>query len=453
MYHFESNIHKIKFLVSDNIAMILSIFLLSLFINYQYFYHHLFDLSILILIMNANALISAEYSGIMNRGYLVQFVKTIKFVLRVLFSFLAYLFLFGKIQFLPVGLFIKYFFILIFVMYLFRIGISKCFRLATLKNIIILSNINLVDEFEKNLDSTYHTVAYVSDTKQLEHNGKPVLNSLEKIRNFVTVNQIDEIFVNILSYKDFPEELSYFNVLSKPININITTLLNKYSVNSFVKRQNNLLLLTSAIKIYSTKQLILKRILDIIIAIFGCILAIIVGIIIYPIVKKQAPGPLLFKQKRIGVNGKVFYMYKFRSMYVDAEERKKDLMNLNELNSDLMFKLENDPRIFPFGNKMRRTSLDELPQFFNVLMGDMSVVGTRPPTVDEYAKYELHHFKRLNTKPGITGLWQISGRSNILDFEDVIELDLQYIENWRLTDDIKIILKTFVVVLKKEGSK
>ncbi|MCI6871841.1 sugar transferase, partial [Streptococcus hyointestinalis] len=161
----------------------------------------------------------------------------------------------------------------------------------------------------------------------------------------------------------------------------------------------------------------------------------------------------IFKQKRVGKNGKVFEIYKFRSMYLDAEERKKELMAQNELTSDLMFKMDNDPRIFPFGQKMRNWSLDELPQFINVLKGDMSLIGTRPPTLNEYEKYELHHFKRLAMKPGITGMWQVSGRSNITDFEEVVALDLSYIKNWSVWLDIKIFLKTIKVVLVKEGSK
>lgn len=118
-----------------------------------------------------------------------------------------------------------------------------------------------------------------------------------------------------------------------------------------------------------------------------------------------------------------------------------------------MFKMEDDPRIFPFGHKLRDWSLDELPQFINVLKGEMSVVGTRPPTLDEYHHYELHHFKRLTTKPGITGLWQVSGRSDITDFEEVVALDMKYIQNWSISEDIKIIAKTFGVVLKREGSR
>lgn len=211
--------------------------------------------------------------------------------------------------------------------------------------------------------------------------------------------------------------------------------------------------LTSSLNHIHYRSLLFKRLCDIVFSLIGLVLTGLVAIIIYPVVQMQSKGPLIFKQKRVGKNGKVFEIYKFRSMYLDAEERKKELMAQNELTSDLMFKMDNDPRIFPFGQKMRNWSLDELPQFINVLKGDMSLIGTRPPTLNEYEKYELHHFKRLAMKPGITGMWQVSGRSNITDFEEVVALDLSYIKNWSVWLDIKIFLKTIKVVLVKEGSK
>ncbi|WP_448167610.1 sugar transferase [Streptococcus hyointestinalis] len=211
--------------------------------------------------------------------------------------------------------------------------------------------------------------------------------------------------------------------------------------------------LTSSLNHIHYRSLLFKRLCDIVFSLIGLVLTGLVAIIIYPIVRMQSKGPLIFKQKRVGKNGKVFEIFKFRSMYLDAEERKKELMAQNELTSDLMFKMDNDPRIFPFGQKMRNWSLDELPQFINVLKGDMSLIGTRPPTLNEYEKYELHHFKRLAMKPGITGMWQVSGRSNITDFEEVVALDLSYIKNWSVWLDIKIFLKTIKVVLVKEGSK
>ena len=184
----------------------------------------------------------------------------------------------------------------------------------------------------------------------------------------------------------------------------------------------------------------------------GCIISIpIIAITAIPL-KLESPGPLFFKQKRVGRNGRVFYIHKLRSMYMDAEERKKELMAQNEMNG-LMFKMQDDPRITKVGKFIRKTSIDELPQFFDVLRGDMSLVGTRPPTLDEYKQYESHHKRRLSMKPGITGLWQVSGRSDIEDFEDVVKLDVEYIDNWSLWGDIKILFKTVWVVFAGRGAK
>lgn len=197
---------------------------------------------------------------------------------------------------------------------------------------------------------------------------------------------------------------------------------------------------------------IAKRCMDIAGGLVGCLLSIpIIAIVAIPL-KIESPGPLFFKQKRVGRNGRYFYIHKLRSMYMDAEERKKELMAQNEMNG-LMFKMEDDPRVTKVGKFIRKTSIDELPQFFDVLRGDMSLVGTRPPTVDEYKQYESHHKRRLSMKPGITGLWQVSGRSNIEDFEEVVKLDVTYIDNWSLWNDIKILFKTVYVVFAGRGAK
>ena len=183
----------------------------------------------------------------------------------------------------------------------------------------------------------------------------------------------------------------------------------------------------------------------------GLVLTGILFIIFSPVIYLQSPGPIFFSQKRVGRNGRVFKLHKFRSMCPDAEERKQELMAQNKMNGQ-MFKVDDDPRIIPIGRFMRRTSLDEFPQFWNVLKGDMSLVGTRPPTVDEYEQYELHHKMRLAAKPGITGMWQVSGRSDIVDFEEVLALDTKYISEWNLGLDIKILWKTFRVLAKRNGA-
>ena len=192
----------------------------------------------------------------------------------------------------------------------------------------------------------------------------------------------------------------------------------------------------------------------------GCILTGIIFLFVAPAIYIKSPGPIFFSQYRVGKNGRKFKIYKFRSMYMDAEERKKELMKQNRVSDGLMFKMENDPRVIGsekgpgkgIGNFIRKTSLDEFPQFFNVLKGDMSLIGTRPPTEDEWEKYSAHHRGRMAIKPGITGLWQVSGRSDITDFEEVVRLDTKYIREWSPALDIKILFKTVKTVLGKEGS-
>jgi len=222
--------------------------------------------------------------------------------------------------------------------------------------------------------------------------------------------------------------------------------------------------ITNSINIASPLQLMLKRLLDILGGIVLSIVAVLAIIIIGPIIKIKSPGPILYKQERIGQNGRRFKMFKIRSMYMDADARKQELMEQNRVSGGMMFKLDFDPRIIgneqlPDGTRktgigefIRRTSIDELPQGFNVLLNQMSLVGTRPPTVDEWEKYELHHRARLATKPGITGMWQVSGRSEITDFEEITRLDTEYIENWSIGLDIRILIKTVGTVLAHKGA-
>ncbi len=194
----------------------------------------------------------------------------------------------------------------------------------------------------------------------------------------------------------------------------------------------------------------MKRFIDIIGALIGLL---ITGVLFIPItvaIKLDAPGPIFFGQTRCGWMGKRFWIWKFRSMYVDAEARKAELEKQNQVQG-AFFKIDNDPRVTRVGRFLRRTSLDELPQFWNVLKGEMSLVGTRPPTPDEVERYEVPEWQRLDVKPGMTGEWQVNGRSSIRKFEDVIRLDLQYQKNWSLVYDLKLIFKTVAILLNKNS--
>lgn len=202
---------------------------------------------------------------------------------------------------------------------------------------------------------------------------------------------------------------------------------------------------------FNATGLLYKRILDLSGGLIGTIILFIMYPFVAAAIKLDSPGPVFFKQKRMGLHGRVFNLYKFRSMYRDAEQRKQELMEKNEMNGAL-FKLKDDPRITRVGRFLRKTSLDEFPQFLNVLKGEMSLVGTRPPTLDEVEKYQPAHLKRISAKPGITGLWQVSGRNQITDFEEVVKLDCHYLDHWRFFTDLKILAKTVFVVLKRKGA-
>jgi lipopolysaccharide/colanic/teichoic acid biosynthesis glycosyltransferase len=192
-----------------------------------------------------------------------------------------------------------------------------------------------------------------------------------------------------------------------------------------------------------------KRLLDIIGALIGLVVTVILAIPIAIAIQFDNPGPIFYSQIRCGVKGQPFRLWKFRSMVVEADRLQHLVENQATGN---IFKNKNDPRITRVGHFLRRTSLDELPQFWNVLKGDMSLVGTRPPTLEEVRKYEKHHWERLNIKPGITGEWQANGRSSILDFEEIVRMDIAYQQKWSVIYDLKLIWKTLLVVACKDGA-
>lgn len=193
----------------------------------------------------------------------------------------------------------------------------------------------------------------------------------------------------------------------------------------------------------------LKRLIDILGALVGLIITTIILLPVAIVMFLDNPGPIFYGQTRCGLNGKTFQMWKFRSMVVGAENLKH--LVKNEANG-YIFKNKNDPRITPVGRFLRATSLDEFPQFWNVLKGEMSLVGTRPPTLDEVLHYNDHHWKRLNVKPGITGEWQVNGRSQVKDFEEIVQMDLDYQQKWSVFYDLFLLIKTFWVVFHKNGA-
>lgn len=293
----------------------------------------------------------------------------------------------------------------------------------------------------------------------------PVVANEETTPKYVCKEWIDEVLIVISDDLPYPTELiRKLSETGVTIHLNLTKVTNIPGKKQFVEKVGVYTVLTTSINYASAFQLALKRMMDIAGGLVGCILTGLIFLVVGPMIYIASPGPIFFSQERVGKNGRKFKIYKFRSMYMDAEERKAELMDKNKLGDGKMFKMDFDPRVI--GNKVlpdgthktgigdfiRRTSLDEFPQFFNVLKGDMSIVGTRPPLISETNLYELHHRVRLAIKPGITGMWQVSGRSDITDFEEVVRLDKEYISNWNIGLDIKILLKTVLVVFKKDGS-
>lgn len=324
------------------------------------------------------------------------------------------------------------------------------------------------------LDTTYENGSYRRVTKKTAHSGSSVLTETEEIINnidgvpvvanldnlmgWIRTASLDEIYINLPSGHEqevaqYIEELEDMGIV---VNINVPSLEkilreSKFNnINCEIKGDVPMAIFSPIV--HNRTALIVKRAIDIIGGLVGSIISLPIILITAIPLLIESPGPLIFKQQRIGKNGRIFNIYKIRSMYVDAEERKKALMEQNKMDG-FMFKMDNDPRITKVGKFIRKTSIDELPQFWNVLKGDMSLVGTRPPTIDEFEQYESHHKRRLSLNPGITGLWQVSGRSDIQDFEEVVKLDCTYIDNWSLWLDIKILFKTVGVVLTHKGAE
>ena len=294
--------------------------------------------------------------------------------------------------------------------------------------------------------------------------GVPVKAGISDFMEWVRRDALDEVYIDVPydTGRSLAQYLVELESMGLDVHFSVPLLEQLYGstagerwcshVATNMERRGNAFMIGISTVHHSVRSQMIKRAMDVCGALVGLVISVpVIAITAIPL-KLESPGPLFFKQKRVGLNGRIFEIYKLRSMYVDAEQRKKDLMAKNEMNG-LMFKMTDDPRITKVGKFIRKTSIDELPQFWNVLRGEMSLVGTRPPTVDEYGRYESHHKRRLSMKPGITGMWQVSGRSSVQNFEDVVRLDTQYIDNWSLKLDVEILLKTVAVVFTRKGAK
>ena len=414
--------------------------------------------------------------SVLKRGYYRDFVVTVKH--SVMVGALAVLYLFmlqqgQKFSRLALILTIVIYLLLTYlVRELWKKFLRKKMEDGGERKLLIITSEDAAEQVVVNMkENNYarYTLAGVAvidaDWTGKKVHGVPVVANEETAAMYVCQEWIDEVLIVISEVLPYPSELiEQLTETGVTIHLNLAKITNVPGKKQFVEKVGNYTVLTTSINYASSKQLMLKRLMDIIGGLAGCIITGILFIFVAPAIYIASPGPIFFAQERVGKNGKRFKMYKFRSMYMDAEARKAELLKDNKLGDAKMFKLDFDPRVI--GNKIlpdgthktgigdfiRKTSIDEFPQFFNVLKGDMSIIGTRPPLISETNLYELHHRARLAIKPGITGMWQVSGRSDITDFEEVVRLDKEYIENWNIAMDIKILFKTVLVVLKKDGS-
>lgn len=399
-----------------------------------------------------------------SRGYLDEIIECIKrsVVLLVSIGFAVYAFRMEK------GfsrLILAYFIVINFLMTLIARYVIKAVFLKAFTEgkkgdkVLIITCADRIEEVRKLMQTQkywsfkYDSIAIMDEDRVgQEIDGVPVVASGATIMDAITTLVADVVFV----YKPGLDAKTYNDIVVSIQNTgamcHCTTELPaknlfKVSHSSFAGCQ----VVTYSSIDYDYRMRLVKRVMDIIGALIGLIFTGILFPFVALAIKLDSPGPVIFKQTRLSKNGRQFDIYKFRTMYRDAEERKKELMALNEMQGN-MFKMENDPRITKVGAFLRKTSIDELPQFLNVLMADMSLVGTRPPTVDEFKKYTDIQKRRLSIRPGLTGMWQVSGRSKISDFDEIVRLDLEYIDNWSLKLDFKILAKTIWVVFARKGA-
>lgn len=456
----------LDFILMDMLCFYLSFFIANfihhrtrnLFIN-EFYINFAIILAALHLIF---VFFGEPYESVLRRGYFEELKHTIQHVTGVVVGMFVYMFLFKITEEYSRIVVIAFWGLSIVCIYTERLLMKKVIRHRAQKSknqeyLLVVSKyedvIAFIDKYEKNnySNTVIKGLAIVDGNMAGQEIEKiPVVTDKDNLLEFVRTNVVDEVMMN-LNTEWGNEIVNQLVNMGVTVHVNLNKIETNYP-NCMVEKLGGFNVLTTCINVATDRQLFLKRLMDLLGGIVGMIICAIAFLFVAPVIMIQSPGPILFKQERVGKNGRKFKIYKFRSMYMDAEERKKELMSQNEMQG-LMFKVQNDPRIFPFGHFIRNTSIDELPQFWNVLKGEMSLVGTRPPTVDEFEKYALYHKSRLAAKPGITGMWQVSGRSDITDFEEVVRLDNEYIRNWSLRMDIKIILKTIKVVLKREGSR
>ena len=445
-----SNIRKLEILIIQLFPIYLLSFVLAS--------HEL--LVFLMVVHTISYYISAYSKNFKYRTLAEECIQTLKYILVYIFlSCIVFPILEPNIPYLSLANLLCIVTVNSIMLMIVNIWIRKIWKYLSLQKkytqrILLVTTRSRVERVLNQL-STYE-YGYVSDVCIVDDEHFEASNftvvTLDNLVTYTTRSVVDQVVINLPSENfliaDF---VSQFEMMGLPVAVNIAALEFVTNSEKAIQRFGNSSVVNFSTTFYRSSDVALKRMIDIIGSLFGLVICGIVSIFLVPLIKKDG-GPAIFAQDRVGRNGRIFKFYKFRSMRVDAEEIKKDLMSQNQMQGG-MFKIENDPRVTKIGHFIRKTSLDELPQFWNVLKGDMSLVGTRPPTLDEYMKYTPEQKRRLSFKPGITGLWQISGRSNITNFDDVVKLDVAYLDGWTIWKDIEILIKTVKVVLIKDGAK
>ena len=420
-------------------------------------------------------IVSDSFKNVLKRGYFDEFIATCKHVVLVELVATFYLFttqmgsVYSRISYyimVPVYIVIAYTARLLWkrVLQKQEFNSEKKSLLIIAPEMILRETLQAVSQNRLGY-SKIMAVSLDTDLKGKVICGIPVVADKKNVIEFTCGEWVDEVFIPPCGESEYPDNLvEAFTEMGITVHTGITRAGSLPASHQQVEKIGAYTVITTSMNYADSSKLLVKRLMDIAGGLAGCLITLVITIIFGPLIYISSPGPIFFSQERIGRNGRKFKMYKFRSMYMDAEERKKELMAQNKISDGLMFKMDFDPRIIgnkilPDGRKktgigqfIRKTSLDEFPQFFNIFKGDMSLVGTRPPTLDEWEQYEPHHRARMAFRPGLTGMWQVSGRSNITDFEEVVKLDTKYINEWSLRLDVKILFQTVLSVFKSDGA-
>ncbi|MCR4694717.1 MAG: sugar transferase [Pseudobutyrivibrio sp.] len=465
-------VKHLDFIVMDMVAAELALFIgvamkfsgsIIFLDRYEYYYLYENLAMILPFIDLTGVLFTETYTGILRRTKYQEITSTIWHCLMNFLGVLLYMYAVQRSYYYSRAA-LGYFGIAMVVLtYTSRVIWKRVIRKRKLKDVnktsmIVVAESTTVEHCLSEIAHSPYTEFVVEGVAVVDKDmtgqsiqGIPVIATADTLFEYLRTNVVDEIFLD--GNTRASEENLAGRLVEQGLTVHMSLIhTDNLMPNRILETYGDYIVLTTSMHIASFRQAFFKRAMDIIGAIVGLLLCLIAFIIFAIPIKVQSKGSVFFTQTRIGLNGRKFKFYKFRTMYVDAEEQKKALMAQNEIKGN-MFKMENDPRVIPIGHFLRKYSIDELPQFLNVFLGQMSLVGTRPPLEDEYENYAMHHKARLSIKPGLTGMWQVNGRSDIKDFEQVVALDTEYISNWSLGLDIKIILKTIEVVFRGEGSK